>query len=405
MPPTYVVVGAGLAGATAAATLRAEGFDGNLTLIGNEPQAPYERPPLSKEYLRGEEPFEKALVHQPAFYEDNGIQTRFGVRATRVDPADRVVELDENERVHYDKLLVATGSRNRRLRTPGQDLEGVYGLRTVLDSDRIRAEAVAGHKAVIVGMGFIGCEVAASLRQLGVEVTVALPRVPLRRVLGEEIGRVIEAIHRDNGVEMFVGDSVAALEGDRRVERVITKQGRSIDCDFVVVGVGAEPVTDFVVGSGVDIKNGIVVDEYCRTNVEDIYAAGDVANHYHPIFDRHIRVEHLDNAHKQGDAAARSMLGNTSPYDEIPWFWSDQYEYNLQYFGFAVEWDELVLRGSLEQRDFVAFYLQGGRLVASTGIDRGRDLRRSAALIKARVPVSESELANEEVDLRRLAAA
>ena len=405
MPPTYVVVGAGLAGANAAAMLRADGFDGNLILIGNEEQAPYERPPLSKEYLRGEEPFEKALVHQPAFYQDNGIETRFGVRATRVDPSERVVELDDNDRVHYDKLLVATGSRNRRLRIPGQDLEGIYGLRTVLDSDRIRAEAVSGRKAVIIGMGFIGCEVAASLRQLGVEVAAVLPGVPLRQVLGEDIGRVIEGIHRDNGVETFVGDSVAAMEGNPRVERVTTEQGRSIGCDFVVVGIGAEPVTDLLLRSGVEIDNGIVVDEYCRTNVEGIYAAGDVANHYHPVFDRHIRVEHLDNADKQGSAAARSMLGNASPYDEIPWFWSDQYEYNLQYFGYATEWDELVVRGSLEHRDFVAFYLQGGRLVASAGIDRGRDLRRSAALIKARAPVPESELSNDQVDLRSLVAA
>jgi 3-phenylpropionate/trans-cinnamate dioxygenase ferredoxin reductase subunit len=212
-------------------------------------------------------------------------------------------------------------------------------------------------------------------------------------------------MHRDNGVEMFVGDSVAAMEGDRRVERVTTKLGRSIDCDFVLVGVGAEPVTELLQASPVEIDNGIVVDEYCRTNVEGIYAAGDVANHYHPVFERHIRVEHFDNAQKQGAAAARTMLGDRSPYDDIPWFWSDQYEYNLQYFGFATEWDELVVRGGLEQRDFAAFYLQSGRLVASAGIDRGRDLRRSAALIKARASVAASELSNDQLDLRSLVPA
>jgi 3-phenylpropionate/trans-cinnamate dioxygenase ferredoxin reductase subunit len=405
MAPTYVVAGAGLAGATAAATLRAEGFDGELILIGDERQAPYERPPLSKEYLRGEETFEKALVHKAPFYQDNGIDTRLGVRATRVDPLDQVVELDGTDPIRYDKLLVATGSRNRRPAIPGHDLEGVYGLRTVADSDLIRKEAVPGRKAAIVGMGFIGCEVAASLRQLGVEVAAVLRGVPLRRVLGEEIGRVIEGIHRDNGVEMFLGDSVAAMEGDRRVERVTTKLGRSIDCDFVVVGVGAEPVTELLQGSGVEIDNGIVVDEYCRTNVEGVYAAGDVANHYHPVFERHIRVEHFDNAKRQGAAAARTMLGGRTPYDDIPWFWSDQYEHNLQYFGFAAEWDELVVRGSLEQRDFAAFYLQSGRLVASAGIDRGRDLRRSAALIKARASVAASELSNDQLDLRSLVPA
>jgi 3-phenylpropionate/trans-cinnamate dioxygenase ferredoxin reductase subunit len=403
MPGTCLIVGASLAGATAAATLRGQGFDGSLILIGEELQPPYERPPLSKEYLRGEEPFEKALVRPPAFYEENGVETRFGVRATRVDPSEKVVELADSDRLTYDQLLIATGSRNRSLRIPGRDLEGVYDLRTVADCDRIRAEAASGRKAVVVGMGFIGCEVAASLRQLGVEVAAVLSGVPLKRVLGEEIGRVIEGFHRDHGVELFLGDSVVAFEGTGRVERVSTKRGRFIGCDFVVVGVGVEPVTDLLSESGVAVDNGIVVDEYCRSNVEGIYAAGDVANHYHPVFGRHIRVEHWDNATKQGAAAARSMLGKQSPYDEIPWFWSDQYEYNLQYAGFATEWDQLAVRGSLEQRDFVAFYLQSGRILASVGIDRGRDVIRSTALIKAKASVATAELVDDTVDLRKLA--
>ena len=404
MPGIYIVVGASLAGATAAATLREEGFDGSLILIGEEPRPPYERPPLSKGYLRGEEPFEKAFVRPPAFYEAHGVETRFGVRAIGVDPSESVVEFADNDRLHYDKLLIATGSRNRPLRIPGRDLDGVYDLRTVADCDRIRAEAVSGRKAVVVGMGFIGCEVAASLRQLGVEVAAVLSGVPLKRVLGEEIGRVVEGFHRDHGVDLFLGDSVTALEGVDRVERVVTKRGRLIDCDFVVVGVGVEPVTDLLAGSGVEVDNGIVVDEYCRTNVDAIYAAGDVANHFHPVFGRRIRVEHWDNAAKQGAAAARSMLGKESPYDVVPWFWSDQYEYNLQYAGFATEWDQLVVRGSLEQRDFVAFYLERGRLLASVGIDRGRDVARSAALIKARAPVVAAHLADDGIDLRKLAA-
>ena len=404
MPGTYLIVGASLAGATAAATLREEGFDGSLTLIGEEPHPPYERPPLSKEYLRGEEPFKKAFVRPPAFYKEHDVETRFGVRAIRIDPSENVVELADNDRLHYDKLLVATGSRNRPLRIPGRDLDGVYDLRTVADCDRIRAEAASGRKAVVVGMGFIGCEVAASLRQLGVEVAAVLSGVPLKRVLGEEIGRVVEGFHRDHGVELFLGDSVTALGGVDRVERVATKRGRLIDCDFVVVGVGVEPVTDLLAGSGVKVDNGIVVDEYCRTNLEGIYAAGDVANHFHPVFGRSIRVEHRDNAANQGAAAARSMLGKQRPYDEVPWFWSDQYEYNLQYAGFATEWDQLVVRGSLEQRDFVAFYLKGGRLLASVGIDRGRDVARSAALIKARASVAAAQLADDGIDLRKPAA-
>src|SRR5215203_1941927 len=315
MSETFVIVGASLAGGWAAATLRQEGFDGRVILIGAEPQPPYERPPLSKEYLRGEFSFEGALVQPPDFYEENDIETRFGVRATRVDATEKVVELDGSEHVAYDKLLIATGGRNRRFTTPGVGLEGVYDLRTVADSDRIRAEIAPGRKAVVVGMGFIGSEVASSLRQSGVEVAVVdRNTVPLRRVLGEEVGRVVEGIHRDHGTELFFEDKVAAFEGAERVERITTQRGQSIECDFVVVGLGVEPVTELLAGTGVEIDNGVLVDEYCRTGVEGIYAAGDVANHYHPVFKRHIRVEHWQNALKQGPAAARNMLGENEPY-------------------------------------------------------------------------------------------
>jgi 3-phenylpropionate/trans-cinnamate dioxygenase ferredoxin reductase subunit len=404
MPETMVIVGASLAGGGAAVTLRQEGFEGRVVLIGAEPQPPYERPPLSKEYLRSESSFEDALVQAPDFYYENGIETRFGVRATRVDAADKVVELDGGERLVYDKLLVATGGSNRRVPIPGIDLDGIYGLRTVADSDRIRAEIAPGRRAVVVGMGFIGSEVAASLRQSGVEVAVVdRNKVPLRRVLGEEVGRVIEGIHRDHGAQLIFEDTVAAIEGAGRVERVTTQHGRQIECDFVVVGLGVEPVTELLVGTGVEIDNGIVVDEYCRTGVEGIYAAGDVANHYHPVFGRHIRVEHWQNALKQGPAAARNMLGEGGPYEEVTWFWSDQYEHNLQYAGFHTEWEELVVRGSTEERNFVAFYRKDGRVLAAVAINRGRDLRRSIPLIKAQEQVEAAMLRDADIDLRTLA--
>jgi 3-phenylpropionate/trans-cinnamate dioxygenase ferredoxin reductase component len=403
MPETFVIVGASLAGGGAAATLRQEGFDGRVVLVGAEPQPPYERPPLSKEYLRGESSFDKALVQPPGFYDENGIETRFVVRATRVDAAEKVVELDGGERVAYDRLLVATGGRNRRFSIPGLDLEGVHSLRTVADSDGIRAEIAPGRKAVVVGMGFIGSEVAASLRQSGVDVVVVdRNEVPLRRVLGEEVGRVIEEIHRDHGTSMIFEDTVAAFEGSGRVERVTTGRGRRIECDFVVVGLGIEPVTDLLAGTGVEIDNGVVVDEYCRTDVEGIYAAGDVANHYHPVFGRRIRVEHWQNALKQGPAAARNMLEKGEPYDEVPWFWSDQYEHNLQYAGFHTEWDELVVRGSMEERNFVAFYRKDRRVLAAVAVNRGKDLRRSMPLIKAREPIDTAKLCDLDVDLRAL---
>jgi 3-phenylpropionate/trans-cinnamate dioxygenase ferredoxin reductase component len=406
MTETFVIVGAGLAGGGAAATLREEGFDGRVVLIGAEPQPPYERPPLSKEYLRGESSFEQALFQPLDFYGENDIETRFGVRVTRVDAPEKVIELDNGQRVPYQALLVATGGRNRRPPIPGIDLEGIYGLRTVADSDRIRAEVSLGRKAVVVGMGFIGSEVAASLSHSGVEVTVVdRNKVALRRVLGEEVGRVVEGIHRDHGTELIFEDEVAAFEGAERVKRITTQRGRRIDCDFVVVGLGVEPATELLAGTGVQIDNGILVDEYLRTAVEGIYAAGDVANHYHPVFERHLRVEHWQNALKQGPAAARNMLGENEPYGEIPWFWSDQYEHNLQYAGFHTEWDELVVRGSTEERNFAAFYRKDERVLAAVTINRGRDLRRSIPLIKAQEEIAAAKLSDLDVDLRTLAEA
>ena len=331
MRERFVIVGAGLTGGSAVVALREEGFQGDLVLIGAEPEVPYERPPLSKEYLRGETTFEDTLVRPPNFYADNGIETHFGIWATKVDLDGKVVELEGGNRVPYDKVLITTGGRNRRPPLPGLDLEGVYDLRTVSDADRIRSQVAPGRKVVIAGMGFIGSEVAASLRMLGMEVSViARSRLPLDRVLGEQIARVMESIHRDQGVEMVFEDAVETFEGSGRVERVRTQDGRVIACDFVVVGLGIEPITEVVAGSAIRIENGIVVDEYCRTSVEGVYAAGDVANHYHPLFDRRIRVEHWQHAIKHGQAAARNMLGNQKPYDEVYWFWSDQYTYNLQ---------------------------------------------------------------------------
>ncbi|MDP9257304.1 MAG: FAD-dependent oxidoreductase [Actinomycetota bacterium] len=384
-------------------TLRDESFDGRIVLIGAEDHPPYERPPLSKEYLRGEVSFANAYVRQPDFYEANGIEARLGTRAARVAPSERVVELEDGERVAYDKLLIATGATNRRLSVAGVDLEGVYDLRVVEDADRIRLAAALGRKAVVVGMGFIGSEVAASLRQLGVQVAVvAAGSVPLQRVLGEEVGGVLAEIHREHGVEFHFGDPANAFEGSGRVERLVTASGE-IECDFAVIGVGVEPAVELAAKTGIEVDNGIVVDEYCRTNVEGIYAAGDVANHYHPVFERRIRVEHWENALKQGPAAARNMLGKNESYEEIHWFWSDQYDTNLQYAGFHTTWDELVLRGSLEGRSFVAFYCTEGRVLAAVAVNRGKDLRRSIPLIKARRPVKPAKLRNPDLDLRTLA--
>jgi 3-phenylpropionate/trans-cinnamate dioxygenase ferredoxin reductase component len=403
--PTFVIVGANLAGGAAATAFRSEGFDGGLVLIGEEPNPPYERPPLSKEYLRGEATAESALLHPASWYEENDIDLRLGVRVQRLDPEGRVVRLEDDTEVPYDKVLVATGGRNRTPGVPGHELAGIHSLRAIEDADRIQAEATPGRKAVVVGAGFIGCEVAASLRQMGVEVEVVeIFDTALQRALGPEIGTVFEGIHREHGVEFHFGQVVERFAGAGRVEEVVTDRSFRVGCDFVVVGVGIEPNVEVVKGAGVATDNGILVDELCRTNVEGVFAAGDVANHRHPLFDRRLRVEHWDNALKQAAAAARSMMGKMEPYDDPHWFWSDQYDHNLQSIGLVSDWDELVVRGSLEERDFLAFYLKEGLLLGAVGLNRGRDVRRCGPLIRARRPLDPTALKDEDVDLKKLAA-
>ena len=402
----FVIVGASLAGATAAETLREEGFDGEVTLIGAEPAFPYERPPLSKAFLRGESRVEDAMVRPEAFYADQRIETRFGTTVTGVDPAGKVVSVAGGDPVPFDRLLIATGSRNRRFPIPGIGLEGIFDLRTLTDAARIRAEILPGRRVVLAGMGFIGSEVAASLRQKGLEVrVVAGGKAPLDRVLGEDVGRVLEGIHRDHGVQMTFDDQVAAFDGDAAVRSVKTASGLSFECDFVVLGLGVQPVTGFLEGSGIELDDGVVVDERCRASVDGVFAAGDVANHLHPVFGRRVRVEHWDNARKQGRAAALSMMGRDTVYDEIHWFWSDQYEHSIQYAGYHREWDELIVRGRLEGRSFTAFYLVGGRVRAAVSLDRPADVRDAMPLIAAGGAVDAAKLRDEDVTLSSLTTA
>jgi len=369
---SIVIVGTGMAGGVAARTLREEGYDGRVTLIGHEPGFPFGRPPLSKTYLRGEEDLSGWLVTPGAWYEQNEVEL---VRATVVDfdPAGRQLALDTGESIPYAKLLIATGGRNRRLQVPGADLAGVYQLRTVADCDAIKAAAARGGRAVIVGMGFIGSEIAASLTQMGVAVSAVLPGgAPLDSVLGHEMGAVLAGIHGDAGVELIANDQVVSLEGAGRVERALTRGGRKIECDLAVVAVGIQPNVELFHDKGVAIDNGVLVDAFCRTNLPDVYAAGDVANTLHPLFGR-IRVEHYNNAEKQGAAAARSMLGSGAEYAYLHTFWSDQYEHKLEYVGHAATWDQFVVRGSVKERKLIGFYLLAGKLIAAVGLDRGGD--------------------------------
>jgi 3-phenylpropionate/trans-cinnamate dioxygenase ferredoxin reductase subunit len=402
-PRTFVVVGAGLCGATAVATLRGEGFEGRIVLIGAEELAPYERPPLSKEYLRGEDPFDRILVRPSDWYGDHDVEVRFGTHVTQLDAQARALVLAGGERVAFDALLVATGGHNRGIDAPGAELPGVLDLRYVGDADRLREAVAGGARVVCVGMGFIGAEVAASLRAMGCDVTVVeIFETALYRVLGGDIGRVLEAIHRDHGVTMHFNDLVARFEGDDRLERVATRGGRMIEADVAVVGIGTEPAVHIMAGTGLDQPGGIPVGPTMQTTIPGVFAAGDVARHEHPVFGP-MRVEHFDNALKMGETVARNMLGAEVVFDDPHWFWSDQYDVQIQMAGFAPTWERMVVRGSLEDRSFCAFLLDAdGVLRSSVSIGWPRDVRRSFELIRRQARPDPAALADPAVDLRTL---
>lgn len=406
MTTTFVIVGAGLAGGTAAATLRLNGFEGRLVLIGAEPHPPYERPPLSKQYLRGETSFESALVRPPGYWAEQGVECRFGTRARAIAPERKRILLEGaggSEELPFDQLLITTGLRNRTI--TGATLEGIHSLRTVDEASALRDGIAGAAHAVVAGMGFIGAEVTAALRHAGVEVTVVEPLPgPVYAALGPEGSRIVEAIHAEHGVTMCFGERVDAFHGSGKLEAVTTSSGRRIDCDLAVIGIGTIPETSAVESTGVPVDNGIVVDEYCRTGVDGIYAAGDVANHLHPAYGRHIRVEHWQNALRQGEAAALSMLGKGRPYDEVHWFWSDQYSDNIQVGGRLGSWENAVIRGDVEARRFVAFFLAGGRVHGALAVNLGRDLRRGLPLLKASAEVDPAILADPSADVRSAAA-
>jgi 3-phenylpropionate/trans-cinnamate dioxygenase ferredoxin reductase component len=397
-----------MAGGNAAATLRDEGFAGPIVLISEESTVPFGRPPLSKTYLRSEEDLAGWYVRPPDWYAEHDVDLRSGSSVAVVDAAAHMVVLRSGEELEYEKALIASGGRNRRLGIPGAELSGIHYLRTMAECDAIKLEAVPGRHAVVVGMGFIGCEVAASLTQLGVQVTAVLPgQNPLETVLGSEVGTLIGAIHRANGVELLAGDQVAAFGGADRLDTVVTAAGHRIGCDFAVVGVGIEPKVPAV---AVAQQNGILADQFCRTSAADVYVAGDVANHLHPLFGR-VRVEHYNNAEKQGAAVARSMLGSTAPYDYIHSFWSDQYEHKIEYVGHVATWDEFVVRGDVDEGKLVGVYMVDGVVRAAVGLDRGGDpeldldgeMAACARLVAVRARPAPGALADERTDLWSLA--
>jgi 3-phenylpropionate/trans-cinnamate dioxygenase ferredoxin reductase component len=404
-----VIVGAGLTGGTTAKALREAGYAGELLILGEEASLPFGRPPLTKGYLRGEEDLSGWMVAPLDWYKAHDIRL-VPARVASVDAASRAVRLESGDTIGYERLLLATGGRNRRLDVPGSGLQGIYQLRSIAECDSIKRAAKPGARAVVVGSGFIGSEVAASLRQLGLKVTsIMRGRAPLEAVLGRDVGDVFGAIHRDAGIKIVAEDEVLRFEGSLRVERAVTKKGRRIACDLVVVAVGIQPNVEIVKGSGVANRDGILVDATCRTNVRGIFAAGDVVNHLHPIFGR-VRVEHYNNAEKMAAAVATSMLGSHSAYRYMHSFWSDQFEHKLEYVGHARKWDRLVVRGSVKERKFIGFYLQAGRLRAAVGLNRGGDpekdkdgeLAKAGRLIAKGVRPSPTLLADEKANLESI---
>jgi 3-phenylpropionate/trans-cinnamate dioxygenase ferredoxin reductase subunit len=401
----FVIVGAGQAGATAAQALRQEGFDGRLILIGDEPERPYERPPLSKEYLRGETT-ETPYVHAAELYADNDVELWTSTRVAGIDTGVGELLLEGDRRLGYDRLLLTTGARPRRLDVPGADLDGIHYLRTVADSRAIGERLERQERLVVVGSGWIGAEIAASAREKGCEVTMLeMASLPLERVLGPELGQVYLDIHREHGVEFLAETTVERFEGQGSVERVLTRDGAEIETDFVVVGIGVAPRCGLAEATGIRVDNGILVDERLETSVPGVFAAGDVANAEHAFYGRRIRVEHWANAGVQGELAAKAMLEQSAVNDEIPYFFSDQYDVGMEYGGFATSWDEVVFRGDLEGREFVAFWLEDGRVVAGMNVNVWDVNEAIRELIRSRAQVDREALLDIDTTLDELVAA
>jgi 3-phenylpropionate/trans-cinnamate dioxygenase ferredoxin reductase subunit len=402
---TFVIVGAGMAGGKAVETLREEGFDGRIVLLGAEPERPYERPPLSKDYLRGET--ERTAVYlqdDEGWYAEHDVELRSSTVVASLDVAGRAVALEDGERIGYDALLLATGAEPNRPPVPGVDLDGVHVLRTFADSDVLREVLGGGGRLVVIGAGWIGCEVAASARQSGMEVTVVEPQsVPLERVLGPELGAFYRDVHLDHGVDLRLGESVEAIEGSARAERVRTSSGAALDCDAVLIGMGVTPRTTLAEGA-LAVDNGILVDAGLRASAEGVYAAGDVANHDHPLFGR-MRVEHWANALEQGPAAARAMLGQDVTYDRVPYFFSDQYDVGMEYAGVSRPGDEVVFRGDPAGGEFIAFWVREGRVVGGMNVNVWDVNEHIQALVGAGATVEAERLRDPDVALDELVSA
>ncbi len=404
---SYVIVGASLGGAKAAEALRAEKFDGPLIMIGSENELPYERPPLSKEYLRGKAKRESIFTHPRDWYADANIELRLGTTATGIDRAAHQVMLSDGNRVGYAKLLLTTGSSPRRVPVPGHDLDGVLYLRTVGDSERIKAAIGEAARVAVIGGGWIGLEVTAAAREAGAGVTVVeTAELPLLNVLGREVAQVFADLHRKHGVDLRFGAEVAEITGSGgRVDGVRLGDGSHVAADAVIVAIGITPNVQLAEAAGLDVANGITVDAQLRSSDADIYAAGDVASAFHPLLGKHIRIEHWANAVNQPPAAARAMLGQAVSYDRVPYFFTDQYELGMEYSGYVEPggYSQVAFRGDVAGLEFLAFWLaDDGHVLAGMNVNIWDVNDTIQALVRAQRPVDKAALSDPSVPLESL---
>lgn len=398
-----VVIGAGHAGGQVVASLRQEGYEGEIVLIGEEPQLPYQRPPLSKAYLSGEQPLDRILIRPEKFYADKNIDLRLGVRVENIDREARTITLSDGETLEWTHLVIATGSHVRRLPLPGVELPGVHYLRTIADVDAIREEMAPGKRLVVIGGGYIGLEVAAVAVRAGLDVTVLeMESRILQRVTTPAMSEYYHGVHTREGVKILTDAAASEITGAQRVEAVKCRDGSEIPADVVIIGVGILPTTDLAEAAGLEVDNGILVDDHCRTSDPAIYAIGDCTNHPSALLDRRLRLESVPNAMDQGRVAAANICGKDKTYDAVPWFWSDQYDLKLQMVGFSTDADSEVLRGDPESGTFARFYLKDGVVVAVDAVNSPREFMAAKQLVAEKRKVDPARLADESVAIKDL---
>ena len=402
-----VIVGGSHAAAQLAATLRPNGWEGDISIVGDEPIPPYHRPPLSKAYLAGEKHSDQLLIRPATFYEKAGVDLVLGTRVTGIDREGKFITLHDGGTIPYTHLALTTGARVRKLSVPGVELAGVFYLRDLNDVDSIRTYVGRDKSAVIIGGGYIGLETAASLRKLGMHVTVleAMPRV-LQRVTAPEVSAFYTRVHREEGVEIITDAAVASLQGTTDVEAVALADGTRIEADLVIIGVGVTPATELAEEAGLAVDNGIVVDEFARTSDHSIVAAGDCTNHYNPIYDIRLRLESVQNATDQAKTASSTLCGKLQPYRALPWFWSDQYDLKLQIAGLSQGFDQVVLRGDSESgRSFAAFYFRQGRLLAVDAVNRPQEFMAVRKALAEGRSADPARLIDESIDIQQALSA